>query len=183
MLGWTFTGIIFLTKPGYEGAYHQLAIKKYPIDSPVNISSDKSWDEIKLVKSILGLHILVKEEGNSKNIDPDNLQVAKLPSEDKIIKLVTDAIEGNTERYGKIESIDGLTLFTNTGIEITLNWNTLSLSQHGNDRRVIETLYKIHYLQWTGWDIPNRFMGIAGLFSLAMLSIFGFVIYLKSAKK
>jgi len=32
MLGWTFTGLIFFIKPGYKGAYEQLALKTYPLE-------------------------------------------------------------------------------------------------------------------------------------------------------
>ncbi|MGH1441630.1 MAG: PepSY domain-containing protein [Cellvibrionaceae bacterium] len=180
LIGWVLTGIVFLTKPGYEGAYEKLVIKKYPINSDVNISSNQNWDEVKIVKSILGIHYLVQDDGKSKHIDPSDYQEAKLPSRDEIELLVKDTIQSNSERYGKIEKIDGLIIYTSTGVKIVLDWSELSLRQYGNDRRVIDTLYKIHYLQWTPWDILNRLLGVVGLFLLAMLTIFGLLLFIKS---
>lgn len=180
LIGWVLTGIVFLTKPGYEGAYEKLAIKKYPMDSDINISPDKNWDEITIIKSILGLHYLVQDNGKSQHIAPSGYREASLPSRDEIEILVKDAIQSNSKRYGKIEKIDGLTIYTSTGVKIILDWNDLSLRQYGNDRRVIDTLYKIHYLQWTPWDILNRLLGVVGLFLLAILAIFGLLVFIKS---
>jgi hypothetical protein len=65
------------------------------------------------------------------------------------------------------------TIRTDTGVEVTLDWNRLSLQQHGADTDRIDRLYKIHYLQWTGQKSVDKILGLAGLTLLVVLSILG----------
>ena len=51
MIGWTFTGLIFFLKPGYEGAYEQLALKTYPLEKSFSIPSSKQWVEARLISA------------------------------------------------------------------------------------------------------------------------------------
>lgn len=180
LLGWAFTGAIFLTKPGYEGAYEKLPIKTYIIEHNPMVTIDSVWTEFRVIRSILGDHLLVKINGVMQQIDPVSLQPAPPPSDKQVRTLINDAITINPDRYGNLSSLQGLTAKTDTGIEIKLDWNRMTLHQRGWDRQLIETLYKIHYLQWTQWEMINKGFAIAGLLLLLALSIIGLIAYLST---
>jgi hypothetical protein len=183
LLAWALTGVIFLTKPGYEGAYERLSVKTYEIEAYPNIYGERGWEEIRLIRSVIGLHLLAKTNGTFKQYDLETFKPLDMPDEHQIKRLVSDAIENNLERYGVVDSIEGLKAYTNTGIEIRLDWDEMKLSQRGPDRAIIETLYKIHYLQWTKWEGVNLVLGIVGLICLSGVTVFGFSSYLSRKRK
>jgi len=177
MFGWALTGLVFFIKPGYEGAYEILALKNYPLESGYSVSTDASWKEVRVVKSILGVHLLVKSGGEYLNLDPLSYQPAPVPDEHDLRKLFEDTVSQNKARYGDISSIENTTAFTSTGIEVELSWNELKFSQKGFDRAVIDALYKVHYLQWTPWSSVNQVLGVLGLLLLITLTVLGVRIY------
>ena len=183
LFAWASTGVIFVTKPGYAGAYEQLAVKTYPFEASLNLSPVEDWQEVRWLRSILGVHLLIKESGAYRQYLPDTLLPAEQPSESQVKALLADAMTMNEERYGHIERVDGLTAYTSTGVTIELNWDELSLSQRGFDRSVIETLYRIHYLQWTKWESVNLFLGVAGLLLLTVLTTLGLTSYLSNRRE
>tara|TARA_R110002167_G_scaffold77820_5_gene215770 strand:+ start:731 stop:1291 length:561 start_codon:yes stop_codon:yes gene_type:complete len=178
---WAITGFVFLTKPGYEGAYEQLQPKLYPINQVINIDPN-GWTEAKVYRTILGEHLLVKDQGEWKHLGLSDLQEQAFPSEQNLKLLINDAISENRNRYGEILHLDGQTIYTDTGVKITLDWNTLSLRQKGPDTDLINTLYHIHYLQWLDSPTLNKALGFLGLLLLIALSGFGFVMLLKRQK-
>lgn len=182
MLGWTITGIIFFIKPGYQGAYEQLSIKTYPLSDSIVVRPKSDWQEMKLVSTILGDHLLVKTKNKTKHLDPNSLLPKLEPSETQFKALLLDAFTGNSERYGEVVTLDGLSARTNTGVEIKLDWNNLRLSQKGQDTELINLLYKVHYLQWTPSKNFNQFLGILGLILLALLTVLGVRIYLRNRR-
>lgn len=179
MLGWTITGIIFFIKPGYQGAYEQLPVKTYPLNESIALQPKRDWQEMKLVSTILGDHLLVKTKGSTKHLDPNSLLPKLEPSETQFKALLRDAFTDNSERYGKVVTLNGLSAKTNTGVEIKLDWNNLRLSQKGHDTHLINLLYKVHYLQWTSHKGVDQVLGILGLILLILLTILGVRLYLK----
>ena len=182
MLGWTITGVIFFIKPGYQGAYEQLSIKTYPLSDSIVVRPKSDWQEMKLVSTILGDHLLVKTKNKTKHLDPNSLLPKLEPSETQFKALLLDAFSRNSERYGEVVTLDGLSAQTNTGVEIKLDWNNLRLSQKGQDTELINLLYKVHYLQWTPSKNFNQFLGILGLILLALLTVLGVRIYLRNRR-
>ncbi len=182
LIGWAATGLVFLVKPGYAEAYQGLLVRTYEIGAPVAIHPERGWDEVKVLRSILGLHLLVKKSGQFRNYDIETSKAAPAPTEGQVRLLMQDAVSANPERYGAIGVIDGLRATTSTGITIELDWDTMALSQEGADRRIIESLYRIHYLQWTNWKGVNRVLGVAGIICLFSLSAFGVISYLRSPR-
>lgn len=179
MLGWTLTGLVFFIKPGYQGAYQQLSIKNHPLNQSLLIKPKESWQEVKLIRSILGDHLIVKSENKVKHLDPESLTVKAQPSEFEFQHLLRDAFSQDSERYGEIVSVNGLSAKTSTGVEVTLDWDNLRLSQTGQDTHLINLLYKIHYLQWTGHKVLDQILGILGLIMLISLTILGIRLYIK----
>lgn len=178
LLLWSITGFVFLTKPGYKGAYEQLQPRLYPINKALNIDVS-GWTEAKVFRTILGEHLLVKDQDEWKHLSLTDMQEQAFPSEQNLKLLVNDAISENRSRYGEILHLDGQTIYTDTGVRISLDWNTLSLRQKGQDTDLINTLYNIHYLQWLNSPTFNKVLGFLGLFLLIALSGFGFIMLIK----
>ena len=183
VIGWTFTGIVFFIKPGYQAAYDQLTVKTYPLEKSFIIPESKEWTEVRLLKTILGYHLLVKTESGFEHLDPISLQPKELPVGVAINSLFNDSFLNKSDRYGQVISRDNFKVMTSKGIEVSLNWERLTLQQKGDDTTLINTLYKIHYLQWTPYKGINQYMGIIGLILLMTLTIFGLKIYTSSRHK
>lgn len=183
MLGWVITGVIFFIKPGYQGAYHQLAVKTYPLVKSFIIPAATSWQEVRLIKTILGEHLLVKSNNKNQHLDPISLlpQAVPTPSEYKL--LLQDAVASHIQRYGDIVSIDNQFATTSEGVTIKLDWPSLTLRQTGQDTKIINLIYKIHYLQWTPFKVVNQILGMIGLLLLISLTTLGIRIYVASRTK
>ncbi|MFP2767916.1 PepSY domain-containing protein [Oceanisphaera sp. KMM 10153] len=173
LFGWALTGMVFFIKPGYEGAYEQLAVKTYPLQQAVLISPEPHWQQVRLVGTVLGPHLLVKSRGQSLHLRPDSQSPFVLPDETQLRLLLQDAMAANPTRYGEIESLDGTRAFTSTGISISLDWDTLSLRQQGADTRLINGLYRVHYLQWLPFGPLNDWLGMLGLVLLLAMALVG----------
>lgn len=182
MIGWALTGVVFLVKPGYDRAYEIITIKAYPLDQPLNIAADESWEEVRVLKTVLGHHLLVTAKGTASHLDFITLKQRPVPSMAEVTLLVEDAIADKRDRYGSVQTVAGATAYTTTGIEVTLNWDELKLNQVGADRHFIDWLYKVHYLQWTPWRFANHVLAVVGLLLLVTLTVIGLRIYLKTAR-
>ena len=182
MVGWALTGLVFLIKPGYDGAYEVITIKTYPLDRKLNIASKENWEEVRVIKSVLGNHLLVTIDGKTNHLDFNTLKKKPMPSGTEVTRLVEDAIADKKDRYGSVLAVDGATAYTTTGIEVTVNWDGLKLNQIGSDRYFIDWLYKVHYLQWTPWRLANDVLGIVGLLLLVALTAIGLRLYLKNTE-
>ena len=171
-LGWAATGAVFFIKPGYAGAYESLAVRTYPLDDnlPVRI---QAWREARLVKTILGTHLLARTDAGWRNLNPATLQIEAVPSQDKLRLLFEDAFSANPDRYGRVATQTGTTARTTTGVEVTLEWTRLALQQRGRDTDRIDFLYRIHYLQWTGVKALDKILGLLGLVLIVTLSVLG----------
>ena len=180
LLLWAFTGAIFLFKPGYALAYGQLSIKLYPIDNTFHFNGSKKWSQIRLMRTILGNHLLVLEADQWKHLDPATLKARGKPSPDEVQALVADALAGLSGRYGTISWVEGTTAITDTDVAITLDWDTLSLQQKGPATLLIDTLYRIHYLQWFRSPALNEALGVMGLVFLVALSLLGISLLVRS---
>lgn len=149
LLLWAATGAVFLFKPGYAGAYDQLRVRSHGQHCAGVQPQPGPWQELRLISSALGCHQLQKLQGSWQH-----LQVSGkpwLPAADEIRQLLVSATAHNVARYGQVASLSQTGEFwlaiTTTGVEITLNWADLTVRQQGRDSRLINTLYKVHYLQ------------------------------------
>jgi uncharacterized iron-regulated membrane protein len=183
LLGWGLTGVVFFIKPGYDDAYQSLVIKTYAIDKSWTVEPEQQWQDIRLVKTILGTHLLVTADGDTKHLTPYTLKAKELPPSDQLSALIQDAISVNQARYGNIIQINDNIATTNTGVQITLDWNRLKLSQRGQDTNLIDLIYKVHYLQWTPFKTINEIVGFVGLFLLMALTVLGAMLVIKKSDK
>lgn len=183
LLGWSLTGIVFLFKPGYDGAYEKLAVKTYPLERSFELRPPENAHEARLLRTTLGYHLLLSGNGNRQHLDPGGLKPKELPSAEGITRLIQDAIEGNPDRYGVIVEFSEGQAVTSTDVVITLDWLNLSLAQSGRDTRLIGTLYKIHYLQWLGWPTANIVLGAGGIVLLLLLTGLGLAGLFNSNRK
>ncbi len=172
LAGWAVTGAVFFIKPGYKGAYEQLAVRTYPLDDNLALRG-QAWREARLMKTILGTHLLVRTDAGWRNLDAATLKIAPLPSQDKLRLLFEDAFTANPDRYGHVAAQMEAAARTTTGVEVTLDWNRLALQQRGRDTNRIDALYRVHYLQWTGVDALDKVLGLLGLVLLVALAYLG----------
>lgn len=179
LLAWIVTGVIFIFKPGYGEAYQQIIPKFYAIDRYDFTIPDNKWSEVRIVQTVLGKHLLVKMEHQWQHVDLVDFTPMPMPSIQEQIRFLTDAISINSERYGVVEEKKGDVYVTSTGVELSLNWDTLSIYQTGNDTRLINLFYKIHYLQWLGNKTANITLAVVGLSLLLCLIFYGVILYLR----
>jgi hypothetical protein len=172
-IAWSATAVFFLVRPAFTEAYARLDVKQYPLDAPLTLAAHPQWQELRYVHSILGEHLLVRQDGQWRHLDPQSLQELPYPDNDKLRLLLADAITSNPERYGNIALLDGRRISTDTGVNIQLDWNTLGFTQEGRDTRWIDRIYRIHYLEWTGIYLVDRFLGLFGLFLLMFMTYTG----------
>ena len=169
---WAITGLIFFIKPGYTAAYEILNVKTYPLEHEVSVASQPGWREFRYLRTILGDHLLVRLDSGWKQLDPVTRQ-PRAPSEADVRALLKDAFTTNPQRYGEVATITDDTIKTTTGIDVSLDWNRLSLQQKGKDTDRIDLLYKIHYLQWTGIKNVDRIVGLVGIALVLVLTTLG----------
>jgi hypothetical protein len=170
---WAFTGLVFFIKPGYQAAFSYLTVKTYPIGTTIQILPQSDWQEIKLLQSVLGMHLLVKQSDGWQQLNPQDFTVRPQPADDEVQLLLQDAISVDPQRYGvqMLKTKQGYV--TDTGVQIQLNWASLSLSQQGKDTELINNLYKAHYLQWTGNKSLDQVLGVLGLLLLLLTTVLG----------
>jgi hypothetical protein len=173
-LAWAATGLLFHWKPGWSEAYAQLSPKTYPLNGvEPRVAPDPGWIEMRRLRTILGEHLLVRTDKGWRQLDVASGGPREAPSEPDRIALFEDAIAADPGRYGSIESIEGWTATTTTGVEISLDWKTMRFRQTGADTRRIDLLYRIHYLQWTGTKWGDRALPLVGLIGLSALALLG----------
>lgn len=182
MLGWVITGAIFMLKPGYDEAYEQIRIKTYSIDRAFTLPVNESWLQVRYLKTILGYHLLVEKTNGQVHLNPETGYTLPEPGQKEMEELINDAISVNRERYGEVVDYRNHLFVTDTGVEISFDWNSLSISQSGRDTRFIDRLYKIHYLQWFGHDRMNNAFGALGLLTLLILMLYGLLSYITIRK-
>jgi uncharacterized iron-regulated membrane protein len=162
-VGWAITGLVFFIKPGYTGAYEVLSPRFYPINKQLLLTEDPNWLEVRYLRTILGEHLLVRTDSGWMNLSPNDKRPRSAATDDETRRLVQDAFSLNPKRYGQIVSFNGNTVTTDTGVVVTIDWNRMSLQQTGKDTKWIDSLYRIHYLQWTGVRSIDRVVGLTGI--------------------
>ena len=172
-LAWAVSGFIFFVKPGYSGAYEALAVRTYPIELPLTLPPSPSWLEVRYLRTAIGDHLIVRTDAGWQHLEPKTLRPKAVPGEQQMRELVQDAFTSNPSRYGHVVSVDGMTLTTNTGVRVTVGWTRLTLSQRGKDTDRIDSIYKLHYLQWTGFPVVDKILGGTGLVLILVLSGLG----------
>lgn len=170
---WAITGLVFFIKPGYAGAYEILNPRTYPLTGALPVNPDPGWLEVRYLRTVLGDHLLVRNVSGWRHLNPADKQPRSLPSEAEVKKLLNEAFLANPSRYGNITRVSGDTVSTDTGVEVNIDWNRMSLQQKGKDTDRIDLLYRIHYLQWTGIKQVDKIVGFTGILLVMLLTTLG----------
>lgn len=181
LLIWIVTGAVFLARPGYEAAYTDLAVKSYPLAERSGPQPRADWHEVRRVRTVLGSHLLVRDDDGWRQLDPDSLAVRERPDAAALRRLVADAIAGQP-RYGRIETVSGSTARTSTGVRIELDWPTLSLDQRGRDTRWISWAYDVHSVEWTGIRALDTALGVLVLVLLTTSTVIGIFLAVRPSR-
>ena len=179
-IAWSLTGIFFLVRPAYQEAYAPLLIKSYPQEQMIQLPISDNWLEYRYLKSILGPHLLVRTGNGWRHLNPVSTEDYAVPRRIELTALVNDAMDANRARFGQIIGGSDLTFLTDTGAEISVDWNKFSLSQRGRDTYWINQVYDIHYLRWTGISWMDKILGVAGLLLLILMTVTGIRLLFKS---
>jgi len=127
--------------------------------------------------------VLVKNEDNKwSHLNKVTMEVVEAPGADQVKLLIKDAIKHNPDRYGAVNKIDGLVASTSEQVNITLDWNKMTLRQKGTDTEFIQMMYRIHYLQWTGIKVVDNVLGVIGLVLVIILAGLGITLSFKRSK-
>ena len=170
-LVWAVTGVIFHIKPGYGEAYARITPRFYPLREAYEIRPSPDWQSFQVMRTLLGDHLLVRTtEGERRHLSPATLAPMPEPSAADLTRLFEEAIAANPQRYGTLGPLTGTATTTSTGVKISLDWASLTMSQYGPDTRLIDTLYRMHYLQWTGQTTIDRLLPLAGLALLVLMT-------------
>jgi len=179
-LAWSATGLFFFIKPGYADAYSQLKAKTYAMGTTRVVDPDPAWLGYRVTKTILGTHLLAETDQGRLHLNAETGEEWPIPSTDQVETLISDALTARQDRYGRVERVEDTKITTTTGVQISLNWQNLSLYQSGKDTRYIDAIYKIHYLQWTASPNLNKVMGFAGLALLTALTVSGIYLIIRT---
>ena len=87
---WAFTGLVFFIKPGYQAAFSYLTVKTYPISNAVQLTPQPEWQEIKLLQTVLGPHLMVKQSDRWQQLNLTDFTVRPQPSADDLLRLIKD---------------------------------------------------------------------------------------------
>ncbi|MEX1139968.1 MAG: hypothetical protein WEB33_11825 [Bacteroidota bacterium] len=180
-LGWILTAFIFYFKPGYDEAYASLQFRTYPLENVVILPVNPDWLEVRSFRTILGIHLCVRTVNGWSQFDPVTLESRPEPADDELKVLLTDAFSSNPDRYGSIASMSKGEVVTTTGVRISLNWQRMSVYQRGSDTDLIDLMYRIHYLQWTGIETVDKILGPLGLLLVLVLGILGIKLALRNS--
>lgn len=172
-IAWSTTAVFFLVRPAYEQAYEQLLVRQLPMTEPVALHAAPEWQEMRVFRTVLGDHLLVREDGRWQHLNALTMEPWGLPDDAALTRLLEDAFVANKARYGRVTNLQNNMAVTNTGVRITINWDTLSLSQSGLDTEVINKIYDIHYLRWTGYRPFDDVFGVFGLMLLMYMTFSG----------
>lgn len=185
LLLWGFTGLLFQIKPGWTGAYETLEVAHPEAALPGNVIDPgelltDSTSRLELLDTALGpVYVLREADGTSRIVDALGGETLSPLSEAQARAVVLDAVSQSSvpQRYGEIAESKleekTATLTFNGKARVTIDRYTLELSQSGPDTHRIDTLYRIHYLQWTGRKGLDRFLGLAGILLLWGLAFAG----------
>lgn len=177
LLCWGATGLVFYFKPGYADAYAQLAVKTYPLPADASLTPQPGWQDVRWLHTVLGQHLLGQLQGAPFHVNALTQQPFPPPTAEQLRALIDDAIDHHPVRYGRVAEVQDLSATTTTGVQITLNWQTLRLTQRGADTDLIDTLYNIHYLRWTGNRTLDQIVGLLGIGLLFALTGLGVQLY------
>lgn len=175
-IAWSATAVFFLLRPAYDQAYAPLPVRTYslvgsvsgPAAQPLQIVPSPDWQEFRYLRSILGDHLLVRSNNQWQHLRAETGESFPQPDTVALKTLLEDAFTADPIRYGNIIAQDGLSASTDTGVNLQLYWESLSIQQEGRDTRWINRVYSIHYLEWTGIAVLDRVLGLFGLFLLML---------------
>lgn len=181
LLAWVGTGVVFHWKPGWGAAFAIPELPRLPIEAealPRLPTLSPPPDSLTWVRTPIGLHLIARTPTGSVQLDPSNGRVRTPPPADTTAPLFEALRRSDPSRFGDragpITLVDGRYRYeASTGVTVILAWNDLSLSQSGPDTERIDTLYRIHYLQWSGHPTFDRPFALLGLFLLFALAVSG----------
>jgi hypothetical protein len=185
---WTATGLLFLVKPGWSGAYEPLSAfrdERLDLASLVPLSSLSACiagaSSVEVGSTALGpVYRIHRPELGARLVDAVSGEVLPPLDANAGALVAADAASRAraAERYGTIlearKDGDAIVVRFAGGAEVRVGRSDLALAQRGRDTALIDLLYRVHYLEWTGSPAVDRVLelaAIAGTWALAGIGI------------
>ena len=197
-LVWTATGLLFLVKPGWRGAYEQLqAFQETGIDSerlaplPAAVAAAQETldtpaelHRVELGATAIGplyrLFFTSPAGPTTVVVDGHSGAVRSPLLEEEAVALAADAAgrAAASSRYGAVVASRGegekVEVTFAGGAVVALDRGNLAVTQRGSDTAWIDALYRLHYLRWTGFSRFDQIVvlvAIVGTWSLVVLGL------------
>ncbi|AKU93204.1 hypothetical protein [Vulgatibacter incomptus] len=185
LLAWTATGLLFLVKPGWGGAYELLdpfgdgALDPSELLPLAAIQEAQGATAVELRASALGPLFRIHRRDQVVLVHAQTGTVLS-PLDGRAVEAIArDAASRSTaaDRYGEVRSADltasdGVVRFAG-GAVVRVGRHDLALAQSGPDTAWIDRLYELHYLRWTGIEALDRALAIAAIGGTWMLAFAG----------
>jgi hypothetical protein len=191
---WATTGLLFHLKPGWDRAYERLSIESQEptldaavlIDVMSILGNGAPATRVELFGSVLGPLYRISRAGGTSLVDGQNGSLISPLSRAEGLRLVDNAVARSPHRdaYGeriavKFESKQLRVRFKG-GRTVSLNRNSGELAQKGSDTDVIDWLYRIHYMQWTGQVWADRILSTTSIVGVWLVTMLGVVLLARS---
>lgn len=186
LVTWTATGLVFLIKPGWAGAYETLrAFDDRPVDPgslvpiaelPIAVGNATGWE---LGSTALGPVYRVAGQDGATIMDAATGEILS-PLGRAAVEAIARHAAARAQapaRYGRVEEIlltdgEGVVRFDG-GAEVRVGRHDLSVTQRGPDTAWIDRLYELHYLRWTGIEAVDRTLAPIALVAVWLLAFTG----------
>lgn len=201
-LVWTASGLLFLVKPGWSGAYEMLdGFQDAPVDAsavlPVRtvvrgVAAPERMLRADLRATALGPVYRIRaraEDGSAIDaiVDAHSGTVLSPLAIEDAERIAVDAASRarQADRYGAVtgreEDATHARIRFAGGAVVTVGREDLSVRQSGPDTDRIDALYRAHYLQWTGIETVDRVFAVAAIAATWLLTAVGLSLFFRRA--
>jgi hypothetical protein len=182
---WTGTGLLFLVKPGWSGAYEMLsAFRAEPLETAGLVALAElpvpQPARVEVATTALGpVFRVTAADGARHLVDARTGALLSPLAREPAVAVALDAAAraAAVERYGAPKDVhedaDEIAVTFSGGATVHVGRNDLALRQSGADTARIERLYRIHYLQWTGVEGVDRVLVVLAIVFTWVLAALG----------
>lgn len=188
LLAWSATGLLFLVKPGWTGAFEPLdAMSPKPLSpsafvSPNDLPLPTPMTRLELGATALGPVYRIRMGEETQLFDARSGRKLSPLDERAAAAVARDAARRSARpaRYGDpvettLQASQAKVRFSE-GVVVAVGRSDLSLSQSGPDTDWINRFYALHYLRWTGVRLLDQVVAVVALVGVWALALAGLVL-------
>ena len=195
LLLWTATGLLFLYKPGWGPAYEPLSVARSEgqlslesLVAPGALATLRGAGRgavrrVELWPTVSGPVYRIERGAGVLLVDAATGAVLSPLGESLGRRWVEDAVSRSAHpaSYGEVREVtlEGGQLHVDyvSGARVSLNRQDGKLRRGGPDRRRIDWLYRVHYLQWTGVEGLDRALALGAIAATWVTTLLGVLLW------